>query len=141
MVCQGAADLRNRICLFCNITSSPFTAFKMNKKKKKIILPLLHTLKSLKPEQRIIVLAHLNDETKDVLYQTIMWVLRGDKLPPGSRKYLQKKLLPFKKDLRYLGTAEKSPRVKQKKLMQVGGGPLKHVLSIAIPLLLDTFRP
>lgn len=112
----------------------------MNKKNRKVILPLLHILKSLKPDQRIIVLAHLDDKTRDILYQTIVWVLRGKKLPHGSRQYLRSKLKSFQKEFRYLGDAGKTERSKKKKLMQIGGGPLKHVLSLAVPLLLDTFK-
>lgn len=112
----------------------------MNLTKRKRLLPLLHSLNSLKPDQRMIILAHLDAKTKNDLYQVIRHVLRSKKLPDGSIRYLRTKLHPFKETLRHLAD-EKQPRaLKAKSLVQVGGGPLGHILPIAIPLLLDTFR-
>ncbi len=109
-------------------------------KKKKVVLPLLHVLNSLSPDKRTIILAHLDFRTLDDLYQVTKHVLHTPKLPDLSREYLGKKLLPFKDTFRYLGNDAKSRGSKRKKLMQVGGGPFKHILATAIPLLLDTYK-
>jgi hypothetical protein len=107
--------------------------------KKSVVLPLLHVLKSVKPEHRVILLAHLDDPSRDALYEAINRVLKSDKLPARRRRFLKSKLEPYKDHLRYLADASKSPARKKKRLTQIGGGPMTYVLRDAVPLLLDLF--
>lgn len=110
-------------------------------KTRRVLLPVLGVLRSMKPEQRIILLAHLDDPTRDALYRTIGEVLHSDKVPRKRRLTLKGKLEPYKKELRYLANAKRTSASRKKRaLAQIGGGPLSHVLGAAIPLLLDTFR-
>lgn len=108
-------------------------------KKKAVVLPLLHALKSIKPEHRVIILAHLDDETRDALYEAITHVLRSDRIPFRKRLFLKSKLKPYKNHLRYLTSEKRSGEQKKKRLTQIGGGPMAYVLREAIPLLLDVF--
>lgn len=108
---------------------------------RRLILPLLHALKTLKPDLRVIVLEHLDDRTKDELYRIIGEVLRSDKVPFRKRLFLKGKLEPYKKEFRCLArdsTKAGSAR-KGRTLAQVGAGPMTHVLRLAIPLLLNVF--
>ncbi len=102
-------------------------------------MPLLHVLRSLKPEKRVILLAHLDDGTRDRLYETISHVLRSDKVPFAKRLFLKSKLGPFKKDLRYLADTRRTSTQKKRRLAQIGGGPMTHVLGTAISLLLNLY--
>jgi hypothetical protein len=109
-------------------------------RKKRVLLPLLQVLKSMKPEYRVIILSHLDDETRDSLYETITDVLNSDRVPFRRRLYLKSKLSPYKDHLRYLADRNKNSGYgKKKRLAQVGGGPMSHVLKTAIPLLLNIF--
>lgn len=112
---------------------------KRRRTRKKVLLPLLHVLKSVKPEQRQILLAHLDDDTRDLLYGTITEVLRSSKVPFRKRLFLKSKLEPYKRDLRYLSNPQKSKIEKRKKLSQMGAGPMQLILRTAIPLLLNLF--
>jgi hypothetical protein len=110
--------------------------------KKGVLLPLLHVLKSLKPDYRVIILSHLDDATRDAIYKTITQVLSSDKVPAKRRLYLKSRLSPYKNHLRYLATCKPGKRcqhLKKKRLTQIGGGPMSHVLKTAIPLLLNLF--
>ena len=109
------------------------------KNRKQVMLPLLHVLKSLKPEHRVILLAHLDDVTRDGLYEAIDTVLRSDRLPFRKRLFLKSKLAPYKEQLRYLADRKRSSREKRKRLPQIGGGPMSYVLKEAIPLMLSIF--
>jgi hypothetical protein len=107
--------------------------------KRAVVLPLLHVLKSVKPEHRVILLAHLDDSSRDALYEAINQVLCSEKIPVRKRLFLKSKLEPYKGHLRYLADAKKGPVGKKKRLAQIGGGPMTHVLREAVPLLLDLF--
>ena len=111
----------------------------MAKHRKKELVPLLHVLKSMKPEQRVIILAHFDSHTRDGLYRTITGVLQSKKMSLRQKRSLKKKLLPFKSDVRVLTNRGGSSSRKRRKLMQFGGAPMSHVLRAAIPLLLNIF--
>ncbi len=111
----------------------------MRSKEAKVILPLLNALKSMKPDQRIIVMSHLDDRTRDAIYRTIDTVMRSKKVPTVERKLLRERLAPHKETLRYLTNVEKGPVGKKRRLTQIGGAPLDSVLNTAIPLLMDFF--
>lgn len=104
------------------------------------LIPLLHVLNTLKPEHRIILLAHFDDKTRDGLYQTIQKVLVSDRMPLRKRLFLKTKLAPYKREFLQLARDARSNVKKKKTLTQVGGSPMRYVLQAAIPLLLNTFR-
>lgn len=93
----------------------------------------------MRPQHRVIVLAHLDDRTRDGIYDTVTRVLSAKKLPARKRQYLRRKLGPHKDLLRVLADSKRSRRVKAKVLPQVGAGPMTHVLGAAVPLLLNLF--
>lgn len=109
------------------------------RRNKKVLLPLLHVLKSIQPQQRQILLAHFDDATRDLLYATIAEVLRSSRVPFQKRLFLRAKLSPYKNDLRYLNSPKKTKEQKRKKLQQLGAGPVNHIFRTAIPLLLNLF--
>jgi hypothetical protein len=106
---------------------------------KKVVLPLLHVLKSIRPDHRVIILAHLDDRARDALYESIMRVLSSKTIPLRRRRALKSKLQPYKNHLRYLADATRSGVLKKKRLVQIGGGPMTHLLREAVPLLLNLF--
>ena len=112
---------------------------RMRKSKQKVLLPFLNLLKTLKPANRVILLSHLDDKTRDVLYETINSVLKSDSVPMRKRMFLRSKLWPFKEDLRYLANKKRTRKQKRSKLTQMGGAPLGYIVSTAIPLLLNLY--
>ncbi len=112
----------------------------MNRRKQKTqLIPLLNVLKSLKSDDRVIILAHLDDETRDGLYATIAAVLKSEKVPIETRLALHRKLKNHKDCLAHIVSQKTSSKVKKKKLTQMGGGPMKLILQTALPLLLRLF--
>jgi len=110
-------------------------------KRDEVMIPLLNVLKKLPSSSRVIILAHLDDKTRDKLYRTITLVLRSRKVPADRRQFLKARLAPFKKQLDVISGKKKfSSPLKKSKLLQVGGGPMKHILSTALSLLLKTFE-
>ena len=108
------------------------------KRSRRVVLPLLNALRSLEPDKRVIILSHLDDVAKDHLYETIAHVIRSDKVPFEKRLFLKKKLGPYKDQLRFI-TSRKNVKQKSRKLAQIGGGPMTHLLGTAIPLLLNLY--
>lgn len=108
-------------------------------KKKHVLLPLLNALQTVKPEQRVILMAHFDDKTRDAIYETITHVLKSEKVPFAKRLFLKAKLSPYKNELRFLADKKKGAVKKREKLAQIGGGPMSHVLKAAVPLLLNIF--
>ncbi len=103
------------------------------------LIPLLHVLRSLKSSDRVIILAHLDDETRDGLYATINSVLKSDKVPIETKLILNRKLRPHSGCLKHITCDKTSAKIKKKNLTQMGGGPLKVILQAALPLMLDLF--
>ena len=112
----------------------------MKREQKRIILPLLDLLQSLPPERMRIFISHLDDKTRDQLYETVMLSLTSSKIPFRKRLFLKTKLAPFRQHLTVLASRRASPSAKKTKLAQIGGAPMKYVLRLAIPVLLGTFR-
>lgn len=108
--------------------------------RRRAMIPLLSVLKSMRPEHRIVVLAHLDDATRDAIYETITDVLQSDKVPIQRRLFLRSKLADHRSDLRYLTDKKRSKIGKKKKLTQVGGAPMYHVLRAALPLMLQLYK-
>jgi hypothetical protein len=133
-------DMKNKevdsSCVCCALEIFIVT---MRRHQKKVLLPFLHVLKTIKPRDRTIILAHLDDVTRDALYETIANVLSTPKLPMRKRLFLKSKLQPYKADLRFLADKKNSSSKKKKKLTQMGGGAIGHVLGTAVPLLLNLF--
>lgn len=110
----------------------------------KKLIPLLQVLRTLKPEQRVILLGHLDDVTRDGLYKTIAKVLNTKKLTPAQRRALHQHLAPYRGQLRVLVRARQRRRgsvdtpARRRCLAQVGaGGGLPILLKYGIPLLLS----
>ena len=74
----------------------------LSKRKRTIILPLLSVLKDMRTDQRIIVLQHFDDATRDPLYEVIEHALRDSRLPARQRARLRTKLMPRKHEWRYI---------------------------------------
>lgn len=110
-----------------------------NSKRVNELIPLLSVLKSLKSSDRIIILAHLDDETRDHLYLTIASVLKSEKVPIQTKLTLKKKLHSHEDSLKHIIDNSVSKQTKKAKLTQLGGGPLKTILNTALPLMLDLF--
>ena len=106
----------------------------------KEFLPVLQVLKTMSPQSRMFFFHHMDDKTRDQLYAVINHVLLSEDIPKSKKKYLKEKLGPYKDTLRYLSDSKKSKKKKKKKLVQIGGGPMNHVIKAAIPLLLNLFK-
>lgn len=112
----------------------------MNRRRQKTeLIPLLNVLKSLKSNDRVIILAHLDDETRDALSATIASVLESEKVPIETRLHLHKKLRDHRDCLKHIISDRASSKTKKKKLTQLGGGPMKHILQAALPMMLQLF--
>ena len=111
----------------------------MKVKKPRVVLPFLQTLMGMTPAQRTIILAHIDDKSYDMLYDTISYVLsRGrTKIKDTDAKQLRLLLDGHKCDLRYLCNHKRSREQKRKRLLRMGGFPLGLIASTAIPMLLD----
>lgn len=103
-------------------------------------IPLLQTLKELKPTHRSIMLGHMNDESCEAIYKAVRNVLQSNKIGTKEKKNLRSKLLPYKNEVRALSNDKKSRKSKRKTLLQLGGFPLSTILSVAIPLLLQAIK-
>ena len=114
--------------------------FIMHSRRKRFLLPLLSILKRIKPSERIIIMSHIDDVTRDALYETINHVLTSESIPLRKRLLLKAKLTPFKNDFRFLTSKKRSSVAKKKKLTMMGGAPLGYVVKTAIPLLLDLYK-
>lgn len=112
----------------------------MRESRRKHVLPLLGVLKSLKPADRVIVLSHLDDITRDRLYETINHVLStASPLPAAKKTLLKKRLWKHRDDLRFVTDARKRAGERRKRLLQMGGAPMGYLLKTAVPLLLNLY--
>jgi len=111
-----------------------------SKNRLKVTLPLLHCLERMQPTHRSVILAHLDEPSREDIYQSVGEVLRSPEVPDARRLRLKRLLRPYKDNLRYLAREKASPVVKREKLKLIGGDGIKPVLSTAVPLLLDAFK-
>ena len=112
----------------------------MNRRRQKTqLIPLVNVLKSLKASDRVIILAHLDDVTRDDLCVTVNSVLKSEKVPIETRLKLQQKLRGHSDCLKHIASDTASPNTKRKKLTQLGGGPMKLILQAALPMMLNLF--
>lgn len=113
----------------------------MANRQREWILPLFHVLSRLKPDHRVILLAHLDNASRDSLYAAINSVLKdkGGRLPFRRKLRLRNKLKPYKRHFRHLCSEGESSGCKKRRLAQVGGAPMGYVLKEIIPLLMDVY--
>lgn len=103
------------------------------------LLPLLSVLRSVSPEKRVILLSHFDDATRDAICRAVTFTLTTERLSKSTRKRLKQRLEPYREDFRYIIRPKGSPPGKRRRLLQVGAGPMNHVIRAAIPLLLNMF--
>ena len=104
------------------------------------VLPFLQAIKNLNPAHRSVLMNHLDDDSWDLLFQTVSNVI-SNPLIPGKRKlHLKRQLSRYKAPLRHIANKNASKSSRKKKMLQMGGNPLALILSTAIPLLLDILR-
>ena len=106
-------------------------------KKLQNLLPMLQSLKKASPKNRGVLLSHMDNSSRQGLYETIHNVLYNPRISPTTQAQLKKKLYPYKNDLRYLSNSSKSNKERKKRLSRMGGFPWDTILSTAIPLLLS----
>ena len=107
------------------------------KKRLREVIPFLQTFKDLRPNQRGILINHIDDKSCEILYEAIANVLRSPRISDGQKKKLRRALQAHKSCLRSLISSKTSKTVKRKKLQQIGGFPLATILATAVPLVLD----
>ncbi len=103
------------------------------------LLPMLQVLKAIKPDDRVILLNHFNDEAKDNIYKTITHVLNSDGVSRSRKRLLRNKLAPYKKTLNYFISPRSTPQGRRRRVVQLGGNPLSYVLSTALPMFVNLF--
>lgn len=104
------------------------------------MLPLLHILRLMKPQHRVVVMSHFDEHTRENLYDTIDDVLTSDRVPFRKRLFLKSKLSEHKKLLRAITNKAKTSGERKKRLLQFGGAPMSHLLTTALPLLLNLYK-
>ncbi len=103
-------------------------------------IPLFQVLATLNPARRVILLAHLNDETRDQIYQVVNHVLSGGpSMTVRKRRFLRSRLGPYKRHFRDLTNPRASKRRRKKAMYQVGGAPMTTVLRTAVPILFHIY--
>lgn len=113
----------------------------MREADRKQILPLLGVLKGLGAPQRVIVLAHLDNATRDKVYDCINQTLsHRSALPNEAKSCLRRKLWKHRGQLRCLRCRKVSKKVKRQKLIQMGGAPLGYLLKSMVPLMLKLYK-
>lgn len=106
----------------------------------RVILPFLQIFKELRPNQRTILLSHIDDRSCEAIFEAFANVLRNDKVSPATRKRLKRSLAPHKNCLRTIINRRASCKTKRKKLQQLGGFPFAAIISAAIPLLMSALQ-
>ena len=105
----------------------------------KTCIPFIHAIKSVPSKYRPIILDHLDNNSREILYATIEKVVKAK--PETHTKGVVKKVKKYcglhKDKFRYLSKVKGSSLRKKKILSQVGGFPLAAILSTAVPILID----
>lgn len=110
----------------------------MRSSRKRLLLPLLHALLRTPEDCRVILLSHLDDKTRDGIYEAIACTLTSSHVPLRKRLFLKSKLSNFKREFKVLASPKATPRQKKTSLCMVGAGPMRHLMRAAIPLLINT---
>lgn len=111
----------------------------MIRSRKRDLLPLLAVLKSISANKRIVLISYLSDSIRDGLYELIVEVNSSKKIPLTLRQDLAKKLRPYRKHL-YPMLHKKPPtssKARLKRLVHLGGSPMKHIMKLAVPYLFN----
>lgn len=109
-------------------------------KQRKTVLPLLNILESLPANDRVIILAHLDDCSLDLLTQLISTVIRNKHIHEAEQELLRQELGPYKHHIRHLLNDKFKNKTRKNHLVKIGGSPLSAILQTGIPLLLRLFR-
>jgi hypothetical protein len=111
-----------------------------DRKRLRAMLPFLQVLKDLSPNQRAIILAHIDEASCETIYETVSNVLKNRSVSDTDARKLRKILAPHKGCLRSLASKRLSSTQKRRKLYTIGGLPLGTILGVGIPLLLNLIR-
>jgi len=116
---------------------------RLSKRRRSVILPLLQTLKDVRPAQRRgIILSHLDSESCADLFEVIRHLLTHVKsLSAYTVKKLRRALGPHKATLKMLLNQRANMLKKRKRMAQMGGFPFTAILSAAIPFLFNLLSP
>ena len=111
---------------------------KLSKAQKNTILPLIHILRDLSPDYRMIILSHLDEISRDLMYRALRSVLFSNDEIMGSKKseIVNNFLQPHSKDVSYMLDPFKSETMRKQKLIKVGGAAIQPVLDACIPIFL-----
>lgn len=103
-------------------------------------IPLLHILMKLSPEERQIIISHLNDSTCAQIELCMAKVLRGrKKINLSAQEELKNCVKENQSKLNKLFAARSSAG-KRKALTQVGGKLYATLFGAGLPLLLNTLK-
>lgn len=106
----------------------------VSKQKLRKCLPLLRIIKGLSKSDQKILLAHIDEDGLEAVYECVHNALSNTVIPVEKRKKLRNSLKAHKEDLRFL-TASGNKKIKRRKLLQLGGNPLDTILSTVLPIL------
>ena len=109
---------------------------KANKNELKEALPFLHTLKTIRPSQRAIILPHLDLAAFEKIFHAIITLLKSPRLSRIRQVELMKHLAPHKASLRFIANKAHPKKLRRHKIKQMGGGVMDTILENAIPLML-----
>ena len=102
-------------------------------------IPLLHVLRKLPPDDRQIILSHLDHKSCGQIENCLSKVLRQKKkMNAKTREALSACMRNHSKDFETFFTA-RSAKTKIRALTRVGGNPLALLLRVGLPLLISLF--
>lgn len=109
-----------------------------SKQKTNEVLPLLYILRDMPISFRIIIMSHLNDESRDHLKKVLRNVLLDKTdLEELYQEDVTNELENYVDDVcSVLNSPFKKPKCKQDCLLKIAGAPFQPVLNYAIPLML-----
>ena len=104
------------------------------------LLSLMHVLNSMKPDHRQILFEHMDDKSRDYIYDVVTRLLTSDALPKKKKLLLKSKLGSYKPYFRAVADPKCSKTEKRRCLRAVGGRPMNYVFRAALPMLLNVFK-
>lgn len=113
---------------------------KMDKDSLRKILPALKVLQRIGPEERQTLIPFLPTNVTNGIYECIYNATCNSELPMRLRKYIKKNTIADAEQYKYLLKPNKSVRKRQKRLIQIGGGGLGHILNAVVPVLSHIVR-
>jgi hypothetical protein len=106
------------------------------------LLPLLHILAAMKSQDRIVIMSHLDDYTRDKLYVVIGTVLNSKDISSTSKNRIQLafKNNAHKKDLEYIlsDKFKNNHAEKNKRLLRIAGNPISPLLCTCVEYCLHS---